>query len=52
MSAKPSSALISDTGKRRAFWQSSIYEEPAWVSLAWIIGPALCAGVAIYFAVR
>jgi hypothetical protein len=39
-------------GKRPAFWRSSLYEEPTWVSLAWIVGPVLCAGIAIYFAVR
>jgi hypothetical protein len=39
-------------GKHPAFWRSSLYEEPTWVSLAWIIGPALIAGIAIYFAVR
>lgn len=38
--------------KRPAFWRSSVYAEPTWVSLAWIIGPALLAGIAIYFAVR
>jgi hypothetical protein len=43
--------LVSDTGKRPVFWRSSLYEEPMWVSLAWIIGPALCAGIAIYFVV-
>jgi hypothetical protein len=45
-------ALLSREGKRQAFWRSSLYEEPVWVSLAWIIGPALVAGIAIYFAVR
>jgi hypothetical protein len=39
-------------GKYPAFWRSSLYEEPTWVALAWIVGPALIAGIAIYFAVR
>ncbi len=33
-------------------WKSSLYAEPTWVSLAWIIGPVLFAGVAIYLSVR
>jgi hypothetical protein len=52
MSSKRRDALLGPEGKRPAFWRSSLYEEPAWVSLAWIIGPALLAGIAIYFAVR
>lgn len=39
-------------GKRPPFWKSSVYDEPTWVSLAWIIGPLLLACVALYFAVR
>ena len=52
MNSKRTDAVLSPEDKRAAFWRSSLYEEPAWVSLAWIIGPALLAGFAIYFAVR
>jgi hypothetical protein len=52
MNSKRTDAVLSPEDKRAAFWRSSLYEEPAWVSLAWIIGPALLAGIAIYFAVR
>jgi hypothetical protein len=52
MNSKRTDALLSSESKRPAFWRSSLYEEPAWVSLAWVIGPALLAGIAIYFAVR
>jgi hypothetical protein len=38
-------------GKRFAFWRSSVYDEPVWVSLAWIVGPILGAAIAIYFVV-
>src|SRR5688572_2717814 len=38
-------------GKRPRFWRNSLYEEPTWVSLAWIMDAALVAGIAIYFAV-
>jgi hypothetical protein len=49
MNAKRASALVSESSKRPAFWRGSIYEEPTWVSLAWIVGPATAAGVVIYF---
>ena len=52
MNAKEKGSLIGPEGKRPAPWKSSLYEEPTWVSLAWILGPMLFAGVAIYFAVR
>lgn len=51
MNAKEKSALIGPGGKPPPAWKSSIYDEPAWVSWAWIIGPALLAGAAIYFVV-
>jgi hypothetical protein len=38
--------------ERARFWRGSLYEEPIWVSLAWLIGPMLLAGLGIYFAVR
>jgi hypothetical protein len=41
--------LLAPEAKRLPPWKSSLYEEPTWVSLAWIIGPMLFAGVAIYF---
>jgi hypothetical protein len=52
MNIKRRDASLRPEGKRPAFWRSSLYEEPTWISLAWIIGPALLAGIAIYFAVR
>jgi hypothetical protein len=35
-------------GQRVPFWRNSTYEEPTWVSLAWIIVPLLTAGILIY----
>lgn len=52
MNATDKGASIASEGKRLPPWKSSLYEEPTWVSLAWIIVPMLFAGVAIYFAVR
>lgn len=52
MNARQTGALIGPDGKRPPPWKSSLYEEPTWVSLAWIIGPLSFAAVAIYFAVR
>ena len=52
MNAKEKGALLGVDGKRQAPWRSSLYEEPMWVSLAWVIGPTLFAAIAIYFAVR
>jgi hypothetical protein len=52
MNARDNGALIAPDGKRPAPWRSSLYEEPLWVSLVWLLVPALCAGVAIYFAVK
>lgn len=33
-----------------AFWRNSTYQEPTWVSLAWIIVPVLAAGTLLYIA--
>lgn len=52
MNAKEKGALIGSEGKRPAPWKSSLYEEPTWVSLAWIVFPALFAAAGIYFAIR
>jgi hypothetical protein len=52
MNAKENGALLSPDGARPAPWRSSLYQEPTWVSLAWIIGPALFAAVAIYFTLK
>jgi hypothetical protein len=52
MNAKENGSLIGPEGKRPPPWKSSLYDEPTWVSLAWIIGPMLFAGVAIYLSVR
>jgi hypothetical protein len=52
MNAKDKGALIGPEGKRPAPWRSSLYEEPMWVSVAWILGPVVLAAVGIYFSVR
>jgi hypothetical protein len=52
MNAKEKGALIGPEGKRPAPWRSSLYDEPMWVSVAWIVGPVLLAAIGIYFSVR
>jgi hypothetical protein len=52
MNEKASGVLIGSDGKRRAGWRSSLYEEPLWVSVAWVVGPILLAASGIYFAIR
>jgi hypothetical protein len=53
MNAKDEKGVVlAPEGKRLPSWKSSLYEEPTWVSLVWIIGPVLFAAVAIYFSVR
>lgn len=37
--------------RRAKFWRNSTYEEPLYVSLAWIIIPLLIAGILIYVVV-
>ena len=48
MTGKKETSSNTREGRRPAFWRSSTYEEPTWVSLAWIIGPILLAGSLIY----
>jgi hypothetical protein len=53
MSSADKSGALHDLGKHvNPWWRSSLYEEPVWVSVAWIIGPLLIAGSAIYLAIR
>lgn len=52
MNAKDSGSLIGPDEKRPAPWRSSLYQEPLWVSVMWVLGPTLLAAVGIYFAVR
>ena len=44
-------AIIKQLGDRASSWRSSLYEEPLWVSIAWIVGPVTLAGIAIFYAV-
>jgi hypothetical protein len=53
MSSADKSSPLHDLAKHGSpWWRSSLYQEPVWVSLAWIIGPMLVAGLALYLAVR
>ena len=47
---KTSSAL--HQADKHPWWRSSLYEEPVWVSLAWILGPLSVALLAAYFAIK
>jgi hypothetical protein len=42
---------VKSLGQGNSSWRSSLYEEPLWVSIAWIAGPLTLAGIAIFFAV-
>ena len=42
---------VKSLGQGASSWRSSLYEEPLWVSIAWIVGPLTLAGIAIFFAV-
>jgi hypothetical protein len=52
MNAKDNASLIGPEGKRPAPWRNSLYAEPAWVSVAWIMVPIVIAALVIYFALR
>jgi hypothetical protein len=51
MAIDDKNSLLHAAGKY-PWWRSSLYEEPVWVSLAWILGPLAMALAAMYFAVR
>jgi len=51
MAIDDKNSLLHAAGKH-PWWRSSLYEEPVWVSLAWILGPLTVAILAMYFAVR
>ena len=51
MALDDKNSLLHAAGKY-PWWRSSLYEEPVWVSLAWILGPLVVALGAMYFAVR
>lgn len=38
--------------ERKKAWRSSLYDEPLWVSVAWIAVPVGLGALAIFFAVR
>ena len=38
--------------ERKAAWRSSLYDEPLWVSVAWILVPVALGALAIFFVVR
>ncbi|HEU4582331.1 MAG TPA: hypothetical protein VFS67_28940 [Polyangiaceae bacterium] len=51
MAIDDKSTVLHQAGKH-PWWRSSLYEEPVWVSVAWILGPLAVALLAVYFAVR
>lgn len=57
-SCPPMSALEKDSDPKPLIaaktspWRSSLYAEPMWVSLAWIVLPLGMAAVGIFFAMR
>jgi hypothetical protein len=51
MAIDDKNSVLHAAGKH-PWWRSSLYEEPIWLSLAWILGPLTMALVAMYFAVK
>lgn len=39
-------------GQGDSSWRSSLYEEPVWISVAWVVGPVALAALAILFALK
>jgi hypothetical protein len=39
-------------GTRAPWWRSSLYKEPVWVSLVWLLVPVCLVTVTLYFALR
>lgn len=52
MNSREKGGLIGPDEKPPAAWRSSLYDEPVWVSVAWIVGPSLLALVGVYLALR
>jgi hypothetical protein len=41
---------VKSLGQGNSSWRSSLYEEPLWVSIAWIVVPVGLASVVIFLA--
>jgi hypothetical protein len=52
MNSEEKGPQLEPLGKRLSPWRSSLYEEPVWVSLVWIIGPLAVAAVGVFLAMR
>ncbi|HVZ30855.1 MAG TPA: hypothetical protein VG963_00430 [Polyangiaceae bacterium] len=52
MSSAENVPRLREPGDNGPWWRSSLYYEPLWVSVAWIAGPLLLAGVALFYVVR
>jgi hypothetical protein len=52
MSAKEKEPEAAQVRAWTAPWKNSIYEEPTWVSLFWIIVPVSLAALGIFFAMK
>jgi len=40
------------TSTKPSWWGSSLYDEPWWQTVLWIVGPLLIGGVAVFLAMR
>lgn len=52
MNSSQKKAAPKPLGQGASSWRSSLYEEPLWVSLAWVLGPVALAALGILFALR
>jgi hypothetical protein len=51
MTDEKSSPLL-PAGTHAPWWRSSLYKEPVWLSLVWLLVPLSVALITLYFAVR
>lgn len=51
MTDEKSSPLL-PAGTHAPWWRSSLYKEPVWLSLVWLLVPLSVALVTLYFAIR
>jgi hypothetical protein len=52
MNTQEKGVQLQPLAKRLSPWRSSLYEEPLWVSLAWVLIPATLAALAIFLTLR
>jgi hypothetical protein len=52
MATDEKSSPLLPAGTKAPWWRSSLYTEPVWVSVVWLLIPLSLAAITLYFAVR